>query len=97
MDDFVKTEQDRANLGDQYVDPNEDAEMANAKKIVADISNTVADHKIEQAMYREKVEPLADHLKEQIIEQNMSEMDKKYGNDWHGMRDTMSELAKGQA
>ncbi|MDE2015952.1 MAG: hypothetical protein KGJ89_05000 [Patescibacteria group bacterium] len=83
--EWVKTEQERSILGIPSQDMDDDTRKA------LEVVNNVTKAQIDEAM-RQKVEPLADHYKEQIIENSMGQMDAKYPG-WRDMQDVMADLS----
>jgi len=70
-----------------------DPETKSAYDTVRKISEQIADTKLRQAIQQD-IAPVADALKQQLLESNFKKMDEKYGAEWQELRDTMSELSE---
>jgi hypothetical protein len=89
--DWVKQEQAKNVLGvDESTMSDEQRE---AMKLVRNMASLEAQEQVSKVV-KDQIQPLAEAYKQQILDTHFKTMDSKYGNDWHEMRDIMSELSK---
>lgn len=89
--EWIQKEQGRNTMG---VDESEmDESTKQAYQAVRHIAENIADAKTRQLLQQE-IAPLSNAYKEQLLDRHFTDMDKKYGKDWHEVRDKMSELSE---
>jgi len=74
----------------------DEAEMDETTRKAYDTVRKIADATTDQkvkAILQNEIAPLAEAYKQQLLSSHFDSMDKKYGKDWHELRDTMSELS----
>lgn len=71
----------------------QEPEMDESTKRAVDIIQKIADSRISEAM-KQKVEPLADRYKQQMIDESFKKMSEKYGAEWNEMRNDMQKMAE---
>lgn len=87
FNEWLEGEKSRSSLGVPTEGIDEDTQKA------LQIVKSVAEAQINKAM-KEKVEPLAEHYRERLLNENINKMDTTHGKEWRDMKDTMLDLAK---
>lgn len=87
--EWVKSQQNRNVLGT----PEVDEEQQKALDAVRKIAESIVDQRVKD-LYQKEVAPLSETYKQQMLQSHFTNMDKTYGEDWHELRDVMSELSE---
>lgn len=88
--EWVKAEQARNVLGVDENDLTEDQKKA--MDLVRKMASVEATNQI-QRIVQEKVLPLSEAYKQQLLESHFKSLDEKYGKDWTEVKDVMAELS----
>jgi len=85
--EFMERRQAQSEYG---IDPNtiQDPEAKAAIKLVQNIVNSAIEKR-----YATDVAPLQQQAKKAAFQETFSQMDNKYGNEWHSMKNVMAEIA----
>jgi len=69
-----------------------DESTKSALQTVRKIARSVAEEEMKKV--RQEIEPISETQKQEVLARHFEDMDDKYGDSWHEMRDLMSELSE---